>query len=639
MLLSIEDGSISRGGKRILSHFNFSVRGDEKVGLTGPNGAGKSTLLELLAGHLELDADDKRQGPGITSSRRLTIGMLTQNPFPDAEHTVEEELMRLCRDLEPFSREYYEFVVEYDRIFTGFGFPAAAKQKKLSAFSGGEQTRIALIRLLLQKPDLLLLDEPTNHLDLAAIEWLENYLRSYPHAVVMVSHDRFFLDRTAQTICEVDRGRVTRYPGNYTHYREEKKKQLVLQRKAWEREQEEIRRQEALIERFKHKPTKAAFARSRRKQLERMPQTEKPEEDRLAFFSAPIEPAVPGSKWVLEADHLQIGYDRTLLELNLRVRRGQKIGLLGPNGAGKTTFLKTVAGLLQPRKGQLSLGNHVTIGYFDQMSAAITSECSVIGHFHQLYPALTDQEARGILGAFLFGGKQAARRVSELSGGERARLVLCELLQARPNLLILDEPTNHMDVQAKETLEAAFRAYTGTILFVSHDRYFIRQVAESVLIFEEQAAFYYPFGYEHYLEQREKQKAGDSVTARVTAEDQALIAGLRAVPRAERHRLREIPEQEAYEDWQLRLMTEKRDSLAAQMERLLAGMQALSEAWEQSEACMLGGLWEQEGQYRSLQETYEACCQEKTDLEIGLDRLRMQKDERRTGREASQGEA
>lgn len=584
MLYQITDGTVSAGGAVILSHIDFEIRGNEKIAIVGKNGAGKTTLLRLIAGELSLDRDDKRSGPGISSSRQLTAAMLKQQAFDNTDRTVEEEILSACPCKDSYARERFEYEREYDILFTGFGFAKAEKRKRLSEFSGGEQTKIALIRLLLAKPDILLLDEPTNHLDIRTVEWLEQYMRTYEKAVVMVSHDRFFLDRTADVVYELSGGRLRRYPGNYSHYREEKGKMLRLQKKAYERQQEELERLDGLVERFKHKPTKASFARSKKKQMERMERIDKPEEDDVHLFTGEISPLVPGSKWVYEAEHLKLGYDRQLLEITMRIRRGQKIGLLGPNGAGKTTFLKTVAGLMPALGGKQSLGLNITIGYFDQHSAKLRSDKTVVEHFHDLFPSMTEKEVRQTLGAYLFGGRDACKKVSTLSGGEKSRLVLAELLQSRPNFLILDEPTNHMDVQAKETLESAFRAYTGTILFVSHDRYFIRQVAESVLIFEDQSVMYYPFGYEHYLERREREEAGESIAAQVKAEDQALIAGMRAVPKAKRYRLREIPTEDAYLDWKLRLAAEKMEPAGERYGRLLAEWEQLRREWMESEA-------------------------------------------------------
>lgn len=592
MLYQITDGTVSAGGHVILSHVNFEIKGNEKIALVGRNGAGKTTLLKLIAGELSLDRDDRRQGAGVTSSRRLTVGMLKQQAFSDREQTVEEILLAACPFRDTFARERFEYEQEYDRIFTGFGFARADKQKKIGDFSGGEQTKIALIRLLLEKPDILLLDEPTNHLDIATIQWLEQYLKWYEHAVVLVSHDRFFLDQVAEAVVEVSDGKLTRYAGNYSEYRTEKRKRIERQQKAWERQKEEEDRLNGVIERFRHKPTKASFARAKKKQLERMERVEKPVEDDVHLFTGNIEPLIPGSKWVFEAEHLKIGYDRPLLEITMRIRRGQKLGILGANGAGKSTFLKTVAGLLQPFQEKdrsverrCVLGNNITIGYFDQHSAEIQSDKSVAEHFHDLFPALTEKEVRNILGMYLFTGKLASRRVSDLSGGEKARLVLAELLQSRSNFLILDEPTNHMDVQAKETLESAFQAYQGTILFVSHDRYFIRQVAQSVLIFEETGPMYYPFGYEHYLEKRQKAEAyGEELSAQVKAEDAALLEGMRTVPKAERHRLQEFSTEEAYADWKLRLVYEKLEPEELEYGRLEAEYRVLLAEWKMSEA-------------------------------------------------------
>ncbi len=592
MLYQITDGTVSAGGHVILSHVNFEIKGNEKIALVGRNGAGKTTLLKLIAGELSLDRDDRRQGAGVTSSRRLTVGMLKQQAFSDREQTVEEILLAACPFRDTFARERFEYEQEYDRIFTGFGFARADKHKKIGDFSGGEQTKIALIRLLLEKPDILLLDEPTNHLDIATIQWLEQYLKWYEHAVVLVSHDRFFLDQVAEAVVEVSDGKLTRYAGNYSEYRTEKRKRIERQQKAWERQKEEEDRLNGVIERFRHKPTKASFARAKKKQLERMERVEKPVEDDVHLFTGNIEPLIPGSKWVFEAEHLKIGYDRPLLEITMRIRRGQKLGILGANGAGKSTFLKTVAGLLQPFQEKdrsverrCVLGNNITIGYFDQHSAEIQSDKSVAEHFHDLFPALTEKEVRNILGMYLFTGKLASRRVSDLSGGEKARLVLAELLQSRPNFLILDEPTNHMDVQAKETLESAFQAYQGTILFVSHDRYFIRQVAQSVLIFEETGPMYYPFGYEHYLEKRQKAEAyGEELSAQVKAEDAALLEGMRTVPKAERHRLREFSTEEAYADWKLRLVYEKLEPEELEYGRLEAEYRGLLAEWKMSES-------------------------------------------------------
>ena len=417
----------------------------------------------------------------------------------------------------------------------------------------------------------------------------------------MVSHDRFFLDRTADTVWEFQNRKLHRYVGNYSSFKAQKQKEHSLQAKAWKQQQEEIERLEELIERFKHKPKKAAFARSRKKILERMPKVEKPVEDDAHIFTGSIDPEIRSAKWVLEAEHLQIGYDRALLELSLRIRRGQKIGIIGPNGAGKSTFLKTAAGLLPPVKGTCSLGLNVLIGYFDQQTAALSSDLTVAEHFHELFPSLTEKDVRQILGAFLFSGKAASKKVSSLSGGEKSRLVLAELFQSRPNFFLLDEPTNHMDIPARETLESAFQAYTGTLLFVSHDRYFIRQVAESLLIFDDHSVLYYPFGYEHYLERKARAAVADPAAC-IRAEEQALISGLQSVPLPERHRLREQDTEHAYEDWQLRLSFEPVEQM----------QEALTQHWNTYDEYLSwtdpasASLWQET--LDRLNEQYTAAC-------------------------------
>ena len=569
MLYQIINGTVSVGGTTILDHIDFEIKEKEKIAVVGPNGAGKTTLLKLIAGELELDRDDKRTTPGIRTSRKVIVGMLRQSNEQDADKTIEELLLEGCPERESFSKERYAYEMEYDRLFVGFGFEKNDKKKELKEFSGGEQTKISLIRLLLEKPDILLLDEPTNHLDIETVEWLEEYMKTYPSAVIFVSHDRFFLDRVVTAVYELDRNKLKRYAGNYTQYRQQKAKDIKLQTKAYERQQAELKRLNDLIEKFKHKPSKASFARSRKSIIERMELIECPEPENASFFTGPIEPLVLGPKWVYEAEHLKIGYNKKAIkELSIRIRRGQKIGIIGANGTGKTTFLKTVAGELEAIEGKGGLGNNVLMGYFDQQTAAVQSEKSVLEHFHDLFPVMTEKEVRNTLGTYLFSGQDVAKKVSDLSGGEKSRLMLSELITGRPNFMLLDEPTNHMDIKAKETLEAAFKAYTGTMLFVSHDRYFISQVADAILVFEEDRVMYYPFGYEHYLTHCKTQDT-EELSALMEAENQALVAGLRAVPKPERHRLREINTEEAYIDWRLRLAAEPIEEARAEVDRQL----------------------------------------------------------------------
>ena len=582
MLYQIKDGTVSVGGQTILSHVDFYIKEKEKIAVVGKNGAGKTTLLRLLAGELQLDRDDRRgmssgahgketackNSLGIVTSRNITIGMLRQVDSSNQDKTIEEILLESCPDRDTYSKERFDYEMEYDRLFTGFGFEKEEKSRTLGSFSGGEQTKISLIKLLLEKPDLLLLDEPTNHLDMKTVEWLEDYLINYPKAVVIVSHDRAFLDAVATGVYELENGALHRYAGNYTQYRQQKLKNLQIQRKAYERQQAEIAHNNELIDKFKHKPKKAAFARSRKTMLARMKLIEKPVEDEAHIFTGNIEPQFPGGKWVYEAKELKIGYDGSvLLELSLRIRRGQKIAVIGDNGIGKSTFLKTVAGLIPPIKGTSQLGSNLLVGYFDQQSALIDSDKTVRDHFHELFPALVEKELRKTLGMYLFGGANASKRISSLSGGEKSRLVLAELLTGRPNLMILDEPTNHMDIPAKETLESAFKAYTGTMLFVSHDRYFIKQVADAILVFENDKVMYYPFGYDHYISRLKASKDGN-LPALMQAKDAAMVEALAAVPKRERHETRQLSTDEAYLEWKLALAAEPVMKAAEEAEKV-----------------------------------------------------------------------
>lgn len=570
MRYQIENGTVSLGGKTILDHIDFSVKGREKVAVVGRNGAGKTTLLRLISGELSLDRDDKNFGKGIKTDRELSIGFLHQQSFQDVEKTVEQEIISLINEEDIFSRERYYFEKEYDRIFTGFGFQKEDKKKKIKQFSGGEQTKLALIKLLLSKPDILLLDEPTNHLDIASVEWLEEYLASYEKVVIMVSHDRFFVDRTTEIIYELADGKLTRYVGNYTEYKRQKEKQREVQQKKYDAQQKEIARLNELIEKFKHKPKKASMARSKKKVLERMQRVERPDKEEAYVFKEKLEPITLGAKNVLETEHLKIGYTigHPLKELTLRIRRGQKIAVLGANGAGKSTFFKTIIGELPLISGKYVIGNGIMTGYFDQHSGEISSEKRVEEYFGECFPKLTEKEKRQVLGKYLFRSQKANMKISDLSGGEKSRLVLAEILESRPNFLVLDEPTNHMDLPAKETMESAFAAYTGTMLFISHDRYFVSKIADALLLFEEDGVKYYPFGYEHYLHMLKKKREGTQTWAEVVeAENTALVEGLFAVPSKERHQTARFSTEQSYTDWQLALAKEELEKYEIQLEK------------------------------------------------------------------------
>lgn len=614
MRYQIENGTVSLGGKTVLDHIDFSVKGREKIAVVGRNGAGKTTLLRLISGELSLDRDDKNFGKGIKTDRELSIGFLHQQSFQDVEKTVEQEIISLINEEDIFSRERYYFEKEYDRIFTGFGFQKEDKKKKIKQFSGGEQTKLALIKLLLSKPDILLLDEPTNHLDIASVEWLEEYLASYEKAVIMVSHDRFFVDRTTEIIYELADGKLTRYVGNYTEYKRQKEKQREVQQKKYDAQQKEIARLNELIEKFKHKPKKASMARSKKKVLERMQRVERPDKEEAYVFKEKLEPITLGAKNVLETEHLKIGYtiEHPIKELTLRIRRGQKIAVLGANGAGKSTFFKTIIGELPPISGKYVIGNGIMTGYFDQHSGEISSEKRVEEYFGECFPKLTEKEKRQVLGKYLFRSQKANMKISDLSGGEKSRLVLAEILESRPNFLVLDEPTNHMDLPAKETMESAFAAYTGTMLFISHDRYFVSKVADALLLFEEDGVKYYPFGYEHYLHMLKKKREGTQTWAEVVeAENTALVEGLFAVPSKERHQTARFSTEQSYTDWQLALAKEELEKYEIQLEKQQEEIESAEQTVTFEE--YQSGNWkikkeELQKQFEKIAEEYQEQC-------------------------------
>lgn len=592
MLLEISDGTVSRGGHTVLKNFDFYIKGRERIAIVGRNGAGKTTLLELLAGELRLDRDDKTRGAGLRMSRDLTVRFLSQEMALPLDMSLDEYVLSTFREGDLHSKERYAYDLSFNRILTGFGLEIRDRKKMLKEFSGGEQKKIAMIRLLLEEPDILLLDEPTNHLDFQTVEWLEDYLLDYPKTVVMVSHDRFFIDRTAEVIWEISNGRLTRYVGSYTSYRKEKRENAKRQWKAYEAQEEEIKRLSDLVQRFKHKPTKASFARSRLKMIERMERIEKPESEEAYIHSSKIEPDQLGAKWPYQCEELRIGYgEEAIRTITLRLRRGQKLGVIGPNGSGKSTFLKTVAGIIPALKGKGSLGNHIDLAYFDQMSGELDSELSVFEYYHDAFPSLREKEVRTQLASYLFRGDALGKCVASLSGGEKARLALAVLLSRKPNFLILDEPTNNMDIPAKETMESIFRMYSGTILMVSHDRYFLSEVCDSLLIFEEdkEDASFYPFSYRHYVD---RLKQGDGEVAHSlmrSMEEQKLIEGLKAVPKAERFRLREYSTDEANRDWRYEQNRERRH--AAEEKLLQAELETEAEKETRKDAYMSLDDW------------------------------------------------
>ncbi len=533
MQLRIQNGRVELSGNTILETVDFEINDTSKIAVVGRNGCGKTTLLKLISGEYTLS---NREGEvfSFIKSGKPKIGVLSQMTFEDENRTLVEEI-RLAyseiltlkdrldeseRDMGKDASEQnikrystlleqfttlggFYFEREYEAALKKFGFTEEEKHRKVSEFSGGQRTKIAFLKLILSKPEILLLDEPTNHLDIDAIEWLEGYLKNYKKAFVVVSHDRMFLDNVVETVYEIEYGKTYKYVGNYTNFTLLKKLLREQQIKDYKAQQKEIARLTELVERFRYKATKAAMVQSKIKQIERMDIVENPLSYDTRTFHSSFQPLDLGVKDVLTAVDLKIGYDKVLSTVNIKIERGQRIGIIGGNGLGKSTFIKTVVGLLPRLGGNYSIGARVDIGYFDQQMAERAGTETVLEDFLNEFPRLSDFEARSALGAFCFSGEDVFKTLDVLSGGEKVRLALCKIFKKKPNFLILDEPTNHLDIVGKETLEDILEEYKGTLLFVSHDRYFVKKMSSSLLSFEPNGVIYYPYGYEEYLEKQE----------------------------------------------------------------------------------------------------------------------------------------
>lgn len=514
MNFKITNGSVEYGAETILEEINIEIKEKEKIAIIGRNGAGKSTLLKAIINNDLLTQGTGEEKFNIYKEGNPVIGYLKQMEFEDDQITMIDEILKVYKPItnleqkieqivekmqtdksEELAKEYskamdrYEFLdgytykKEYETAINKFGFSSEDKLKKISEFSGGQRTKIAFIKLLLSKPDILLLDEPTNHLDIETIEWLEQYLKNYSKSVVIVSHDRMFLNKIVNKVYEIGYGVTTAYSGNYTFFEEQKKINYEKQLKDYEYQQKEIKRLNDIVTRFKYKPTKAKMAMSKLKQIERMVKIEAPNKYDLTTFKTNFIIEKQSGKDVLFAKDLEIGYDKTLQKISLNVYRGQKIGIIGENGIGKSTLLKTLVGIIPKISGEFEFGHNVQIGYFDQQMALLDSEKTVLEDFSEEFPNLTTTELRNSLAAFMFYGEDVFKKINMLSGGEKVRLQLCKILKKGPNLLILDEPTNHMDIIGKESLELLLKEYTGTIIFVSHDRFFVNKIADTLLIF------------------------------------------------------------------------------------------------------------------------------------------------------------
>ena len=536
MRIEIINGSVEYDGNTVLSEINFSVSDKEKIALVGRNGSGKTSILKCISGEVPLVSGTGDEKFSFSISGAPKIGYLQQVSLND-ELTLRQEILSAYKDVvglenklqnlldkmsenpsdenvDAYSRAMerfeniggYLYKKEYLTAVSKFGFSAEDLDKKLSCFSGGQRTKIALMKLLLEKPDVLLLDEPTNHLDIAAVEWLEGYLKNYKNSVVIVSHDRMFLDRIVGVVYEIEYGVTTRYKGNYTAFLAQKQQAYDKALKDAKWKSAEIDRLRKIVERFRYKATKAAMAQSKLKEIERLGTVETPRRFDTSTFASSFQPEYESVRDALFVKDLVFGYDKPLGEISLAVERGQKIGVIGSNGTGKSTLLKTITGLIPPLSGDVRFGVKTRVGYFDQTIAATKSELSVLEDFRAEFPELNDGEIRKTLGGFLLSGDDVFKCVKDLSGGEKVRLALSKIFRRRPNFLILDEPTNHMDIIGKETLEKLLMDFSGTVIVVSHDRYLINRVAKSLIVFENGGVRYFDGTFDEY-EEREKETA------------------------------------------------------------------------------------------------------------------------------------
>lgn len=536
MILSCQNVSKAFGTEEILKKASFHVEENEKAAIVGINGAGKSTLLKILVGELSADEGE------VTIAKNTSIGYLAQYQEVSAERTIYEEVlsakadvigmeeqirsfeeqMKHCEgaELEALMERYHAFLQEFEEkggyyyksevssVLRGLGFEESEFDRKLTELSGGQKTRVSLAKLLVQKPDILLLDEPTNHLDLASITWLEGFLRGYKGAVILVSHDRYFLDRIVTKVIEVFMHQVRMYAGNYSEYSKKKAEIRAAQMKQYLNQQREIAHQEEVIAKLKsfNREKSIKRAESREKVLEKIEVLEKPVEEH-ADMHITLEPNITSGKDVLSVEGLAKAFPGNPLfsGIDFEIRRGERVALIGNNGTGKTTMLKIITNSIPADSGTVRLGTNVHIGYYDQEQQLLSEEKTLFEEVQDAYPNLNNTQVRSVLAAFLFTGEEAVtKRVSELSGGERGRLSLAKLMLSEANFLILDEPTNHLDMVSKEILEQALNSYTGTVFFVSHDRYFINQTATRILDLTGQTIVNYIGNYDYYLEKQEE---------------------------------------------------------------------------------------------------------------------------------------
>ena len=534
MKYQIINGAITFGNNTILEEINFTINKSDRIAIVGRNGSGKTSLLKSL-----VDNDMLESGIGFDDLRivkigKPSIGYQEQHAFSNLDVTLLDEILKVYKDITNLENkikkledkmisnatsetilEYtdcierykliggYTYKKEYEVALNKFGFSSEDKMKKLSEFSGGQRTKISFLKLLLSKPDILLLDEPTNHLDIVTVEWLEEYLSNYPKALVVISHDRMFLDKIVNKVYEIEYATLSLYKGNYSSYELQKKLNYEKQLADYEFQQKEIKRLQDIADRFRYKPSKASMAMSKLRKIEQMTIIDKPEHADTRNWKFLLKVDDYSSNNVLSVKDLVIGYKNIpLSKVSFNLYKGQKLAIIGENGKGKSTLIKTLMGIIPKISGKFTYGYNVNKEYFDQQMEFLNDENTVFDEYLHSFPTEDPQQIRNILGTFMFSGEDVFKKIKVLSGGEKVRLQLCKILRKSPNLLILDEPTNHLDIFSKEKLETLLTEYNGTVLFVSHDRYFINKVADSLLVFENDEVVYFDGKYDEYVNQK-----------------------------------------------------------------------------------------------------------------------------------------